>query len=88
MSLTLDLNCDMGESFGAWHMGHDTEIMPYISSANIACGYHAGDPAVMRETWRVRANMAWPLAHTQACLTCRVLGVAPWRLPNKKPMTW
>ncbi len=50
MSLTLDLNCDMGESFGAWTMGHDVEIMPYISSANIACGYHAGDPGVMRET--------------------------------------
>ena len=50
MNLTLDLNCDMGESFGAWTMGHDTEIMPFISSANIACGYHAGDPGVMRET--------------------------------------
>ena len=48
--LTLDLNCDMGESFGPWQMGHDTEIMPYITSANIACGYHAGDPRVMRET--------------------------------------
>ena len=50
MSLTLDLNCDMGESFGAWAMGNDTAIMPYVSSANIACGYHAGDPATMRET--------------------------------------
>jgi len=50
MSLTLDLNCDMGESFGAWTMGHDTEIMPYVTSANIACGYHAGDAGVMRET--------------------------------------
>ncbi len=50
MSLTLDLNCDMGESFGAWKMGHDREIMPYISSANIACGYHGGDASVMRET--------------------------------------
>lgn len=50
MSLTLDLNCDMGESFGAWKMGNDAEIMPYISSANIACGYHGGDAGVMRET--------------------------------------
>lgn len=50
MSLTLDLNCDMGESFGAWTMGNDTAIMPFVSSANIACGYHAGDPATMRET--------------------------------------
>jgi len=50
MAFTLDLNCDMGESYGAWRMGHDKEIMPFISSANIACGFHAGDPATMRET--------------------------------------
>ncbi len=50
MSLTLDLNCDMGESFGAWTMGNDAAILPYVSSANIACGYHAGDAATMRET--------------------------------------
>lgn len=50
MSLTLDLNCDMGESFGPWKMGNDRAIMPYVTSANIACGYHAGDAATMRET--------------------------------------
>jgi UPF0271 protein len=50
MSLTLDLNCDMGESFGAWKMGQDEAIMPYISSANIACGYHGGDASTMRKT--------------------------------------
>lgn len=50
MTLTIDLNCDMGESFGAWKMGQDRAIMPYVSSANIACGFHAGDPATMRET--------------------------------------
>lgn len=50
MALSIDLNCDMGESFGAWKMGHDEEILPYVSSANIACGYHAGDPATMRAT--------------------------------------
>ncbi|AWB34496.1 LamB/YcsF family protein [Orrella marina] len=50
MNLKLDLNCDMGESFGTWKMGHDRAIMPYVSSANIACGFHAGDPATMRET--------------------------------------
>lgn len=41
------LNCDMGESFGAWTMGRDAEIMPHIDCANIACGFHAGDPQVM-----------------------------------------
>ncbi|AEC19924.1 hypothetical protein PT7_1384 [Pusillimonas sp. T7-7] len=50
MTLSIDLNCDMGESFGAWKMGLDEEILPYVTSANIACGYHAGDPAVMRRT--------------------------------------
>jgi UPF0271 protein len=47
---TIDLNCDMGESYGAWNMGADAEVMPHITSANIACGYHGGDPATIRET--------------------------------------
>jgi len=46
----IDLNCDMGESFGAWKIGADAEIMPFITSANIACGAHAGDPNVMWAT--------------------------------------
>ena len=49
---SIDLNCDMGESFGAWALGHDAALMPFITSANIACGYHAGDPAVMKATVR------------------------------------
>lgn len=48
--LTVDLNCDMGESFGAWTMGDDAAILPYVSSVNIACGFHAGDPATMMKT--------------------------------------
>src|SRR6476469_3288720 len=47
---TIDLNADMGESFGSWRMGHDEELMPHITSANVACGAHAGDPNVMRAT--------------------------------------
>lgn len=47
---TLLLNCDMGESYGSWRMGLDAEVMPYIDCANIACGYHAGDPSIMRRT--------------------------------------
>lgn len=46
----VDLNCDMGESFGAYKIGNDKEILKYITSANIACGFHAGDPSVMHET--------------------------------------
>jgi UPF0271 protein len=49
----VDLNCDMGESYGAWKMGADAEVMPYISSANIACGFHGGDPATIRKTVRL-----------------------------------
>jgi UPF0271 protein len=45
-----DLNADMGESFGRWTLGDDAALMPHLSSANIACGYHGGDPHVMRRT--------------------------------------
>lgn len=47
---SIDLNCDLGESFGAWRMGADEAVMPYVSSANIACGFHAGDPGTMLRT--------------------------------------
>ncbi|MDH4557436.1 LamB/YcsF family protein [Pseudomonas sp. BN417] len=47
---SLLLNCDIGESFGAWTMGLDAEVMPLIDCANIACGFHAGDPGTMRRT--------------------------------------
>ena len=46
----IDLNCDMGESFGAWHMGNDEAVLEHVSSANIACGFHGGDPRTMRAT--------------------------------------
>jgi UPF0271 protein len=50
MATMIDLNCDMGESYGRWTLGADEAIMPYISSANIACGFHGGDPNVIRRT--------------------------------------
>jgi len=49
----INLNADLGESFGAWRMGSDAELLQVIGSANIACGFHAGDPVVMRETVRL-----------------------------------
>jgi UPF0271 protein len=52
----IDLNCDMGESYGAWKMGADAEVMPHISSANIACGFHGGDPATIRKTVRLAVD--------------------------------
>ncbi len=53
---TIDLNCDMGESYGAWKMGADAEVMPFITSANIACGFHGGDPATIRKTVRLAVD--------------------------------
>jgi 5-oxoprolinase (ATP-hydrolysing) subunit A len=55
--MRLDLNADVGESFGVYKLGQDAQVMPAISSASIACGFHAGDPATMRETVALaRAN--------------------------------
>lgn len=50
MNRSIDLNCDMGESFGAWTMGDDAGVLAHVSSANVACGFHAGDPDTMRRT--------------------------------------
>lgn len=62
------LNCDMGESFGAWTMGLDDQVMEHVDCANIACGFHASDPSVMRKTVslalkhdvRIGAHPAYP----------------------------
>jgi UPF0271 protein len=50
MPAKIDFNCDMGESFGMYKMGFDEEVIKHITSANIACGFHAGDPMWMRHT--------------------------------------
>lgn len=52
----VDLNCDMGESFGPYTLGLDEQVMPLITSANIACGFHAGDPQVLRRTVELAAR--------------------------------
>lgn len=57
MTLRVDLNGDMGESYGRWTLGDDEALMPQLTSANIACGFHGGDPHVMRRT------VALALAH-------------------------
>ena len=54
--MKIDINCDMGESFGAYKLGLDEEVIKYITSANIACGYHAGDPLVMERTISLAKN--------------------------------
>lgn len=48
--MSIDINCDLGESYGAYRIGNDETIIPYVTSVNIACGFHAGDPTTMRKT--------------------------------------
>lgn len=52
----IDLNADLGESYGRWRVGHDPELLQLVSSANIACGFHAGDPLALRETLALAAT--------------------------------
>ncbi len=54
---TIDINCDMGESFGRYTLGNDTEMMSLVSSVNIACGFHAGDAVVMEHTAAMAARV-------------------------------
>ncbi|MDR0648082.1 MAG: LamB/YcsF family protein [Synergistaceae bacterium] len=54
--LRIDMNSDLGEGFGAWSMGSDMGVLLSVSSANVACGYHAGDPSIMRKTVRMCAD--------------------------------
>ena len=66
--MPIDLNCDLGEAFGQYTLGNDAAIMPFITSANIACGFHAGDASVMQATVRlakqhgvnIGAHPGWP----------------------------
>jgi len=51
-----DINCDMGESFGSYRIGEDEKVMPCITSANVACGWHAGDPMIMARTLELAAR--------------------------------
>ncbi|KUK16639.1 LamB/YcsF family protein, partial [Thermococcus sibiricus] len=53
----VDLNSDLGESFGRYKLGLDEEVMKYITSANVACGWHAGDPMVMRKTVKLAKEL-------------------------------
>ena len=52
---TVDLNSDVGESFGRWSLGDDDGILQIVTSANVACGFHAGDASTLRETCRLAA---------------------------------
>ena len=64
MTGTIDLNCDMGESFGIYEIGDDAAMLEIFTTANIACGFHGGDPLVMHRTLPIRL--------TPMTATCRV----------------
>jgi len=53
LRLQIDINCDLGEGYGAFKVGNDAEVMPHITSANVACGFHAGDPVTIANTIRL-----------------------------------
>ena len=56
MSTSVDLNADMGESFGPWPMGNDAALLDVVTSANIACGFHGGDADVMALTMKIAVD--------------------------------
>ena len=58
----VDLNSDLGESFGNYTIGMDEEILKYVSSANVACGWHAGDAMVMEKTVALAKATSWALS--------------------------
>jgi 5-oxoprolinase (ATP-hydrolysing) subunit A len=85
--MRIDLNCDCGESFGAWTIGADAAILAHVTSANIACGAHAGDPDVMRRTVRLARDLgvavgAHPGFPDLQGFGRRALGMAPDEVGN------
>lgn len=84
MSKRIDLNADLGESFGAWSMGADAELLGIVSSANIACGFHAGDPPVMRRTLRLAKERGVGIGAHVAYPDLQGFGRRPMRIPAEE----
>ena len=80
----IDLNADLGESFGAWRMGADAELLGIVSSANIACGFHAGDPLVMRRTLRLARERGVGIGAHVAYPDLQGFGRRPMRIPPEE----
>ena len=76
---TIDFNADLGESFGLWERGADDALMQVISSANVACGFHAGDPATMRVAVETAAHYGVAVGSHPACPTGSGSAAAAWR---------
>ena len=86
----VDLNCDLGESFGNYKIGMDEQVLPWITSANIACGFHASDPVIMDKTVRMAAECgvkigAHPGYQDLAGFGRRNMKVAPAEVTDRCP---
>ena len=82
--MKIDLNADLGESFGAWTMGADAELLGIVSSANVACGFHAGDPLVMRRTLRLARERGVGVGAHVAYPDLQGFGRRPMRIPAEE----
>ena len=81
--MQIDLNSDLGESFGAWRMGNDAAMLDIVSSANVACGFHAGDPAGILQTLKAAKARGSRWEPTSRIRTCRAAAAATWMSPAK-----
>jgi UPF0271 protein len=78
----IDLNCDLGEAFGAWRMGEDEALLGIVSSASIACGFHAGDPGTMRRTCAAAAGRGVAIGAHVGYRDLAGFGRRPMRVPG------
>ncbi len=90
---TIDLNADLGEGFGAWRMGDDAALLRIVSSANVACGFHAGDPDIMAQCFAQAKQAESPSGPMFHFPILRALAGAPSRCRRKKssapsPTSW
>ncbi len=85
--MQIDLNADLGESFGRWTLGDDDAMLEVVTSANVACGFHAGDPSVLRHSCEQAAAQASPSGPRSGTGTCRgsVAASSTSRRPSSRP---
>jgi len=80
----LNLNADLGESFGAWTMGDDENLLEWVDSANVACGFHAGDPLVMTKTLSLAKHHSVSVGAHPGFADLRGFGRRAMRLPPEE----
>lgn len=87
--MKIDVNSDMGEGFGVYQLCDDSALMDKVSSANIACGFHAGDPAIMTRMVRLAKVRGVGIEPTPVCRIARASGAKRWRsLPMRSASRW